>query len=87
VVSNERQLEGQTVVVIGGSSGIGFETARRARDERASVIITARDPDRVHRAGLELGASIAAFDVTDLDRLARRTRVCHGRDETHERRP
>jgi NAD(P)-dependent dehydrogenase (short-subunit alcohol dehydrogenase family) len=71
VVSNERQLEGQTVVVIGGSSGIGFETARRARDEGASVIITARDPDRVHRAGLELGASIAAFDVTDLDRLAR----------------
>ena len=25
----ERQLSGQTVVVIGGSSGIGLETARR----------------------------------------------------------
>ena len=35
------------------------------------MIITARDPDRVHRVGLELGASIAAFDATDFDRLGR----------------
>ncbi len=70
-MSDKRQLEGQTVLVIGGSSGIGLETARRAREEGASVIITARDPDRLHRAGLELGASIAAFDATDPARLAR----------------
>jgi NAD(P)-dependent dehydrogenase (short-subunit alcohol dehydrogenase family) len=70
-VSDELQLEGQTVVVIGGSSGIGLATARRARDQGASVIITARDPDRLYRAGLQLGASIAAFDATDLERLAR----------------
>jgi len=31
----EPQLIGQTVVVSGGSSGIGFETARRARAEGA----------------------------------------------------
>ena len=35
------------------------------------MILTARDPDRVHRVGLELGASIAAFDATDFDRLER----------------
>jgi NAD(P)-dependent dehydrogenase (short-subunit alcohol dehydrogenase family) len=35
------------------------------------VILTARDPDRLHRVGLELGASIAAFDATDFDRLER----------------
>jgi short-subunit dehydrogenase len=28
---HERDLLGQTVVVIGGSAGIGFETARLAR--------------------------------------------------------
>jgi NAD(P)-dependent dehydrogenase (short-subunit alcohol dehydrogenase family) len=70
-MSREPQLAGQTLVVIGGSSGIGLETARRAREEGAGVIITARNPDRVHRVGLELGASIAAFDATDFDRLAR----------------
>src|SRR5467141_2245175 len=65
------ELLGQTVVVIGGSAGIGLETARRARQEGADVILTARDPDRLHRVGLELGASIAAFDATDFERLGR----------------
>jgi NAD(P)-dependent dehydrogenase (short-subunit alcohol dehydrogenase family) len=68
-MSPKRQLAGQTLVVIGGSSGIGLETARRAREEGAHVILTARDPDRLRRAGLELGASVAAFDATDFDRL------------------
>ena len=66
------ELLGQTVVVIGGSAGIGLETARRAREEGADVILTARDPDRLHRVGLELGAaSIAAFDATDFERLGK----------------
>jgi NAD(P)-dependent dehydrogenase (short-subunit alcohol dehydrogenase family) len=68
-MGREPQLPGQTVLVVGGSSGIGLETARRAHGEGASVIITARDPERVHRAGLELAAAIAAFDATDFDRL------------------
>src|ERR1700739_2147328 len=66
-----QQLAGRTVVVIGGSSGIGFETARRARAEGADVLLTARDPDRLRRVGLELGASTAAFDATDFERLGR----------------
>jgi NAD(P)-dependent dehydrogenase (short-subunit alcohol dehydrogenase family) len=67
----ERDLLGQTVLVIGGSSGIGLQTARLARAQGAEVILTARDPDRLHRVGLELGASIAAFDATDFTRLER----------------
>ena len=67
-----QELLGQTVVVIGGSAGIGLETARRAREEGAEVILTARDPDRLQRVGLELGASSnAAFDATDFERLGR----------------
>ena len=68
-MGREPQLAGQTLLVIGGSSGIGLETARRAMGEGADVILTARDPERVYRVGLELGASIAAFDATDFDRL------------------
>jgi NAD(P)-dependent dehydrogenase (short-subunit alcohol dehydrogenase family) len=70
-MSDDRHLAGQTLLVIGGSSGIGLETARRARQEGATVIITARDPERVQRAGLELDGSIAAFDATDFERLGR----------------
>ena len=62
-------LVGQTVVVIGGSSGIGLETARLARKEGASAVLVARDADRLKRAGLELGARTAAFDATDFIRL------------------
>jgi NAD(P)-dependent dehydrogenase (short-subunit alcohol dehydrogenase family) len=66
-------LAGQTVVVIGGSSGIGLETARRARSEGAGVIVTGLRADRLEQAARELGAlSTTAFDVTDpaaLDRF------------------
>jgi NAD(P)-dependent dehydrogenase (short-subunit alcohol dehydrogenase family) len=65
-------LAGQTVVVIGGSSGIGLETARRARAEGAEVIITGRNPDRLRQAALEVGAQrAAAFDATDAAALQR----------------
>jgi NAD(P)-dependent dehydrogenase (short-subunit alcohol dehydrogenase family) len=70
-ISRGRDLRGQTVVVIGGSSGIGLETARLAHAHGADLILIARDPDRLHRTGLELAASIAAFDVTDSGRLGR----------------
>jgi NAD(P)-dependent dehydrogenase (short-subunit alcohol dehydrogenase family) len=68
----EPQLRGQTVVVIGGSAGIGLETARRARAEGADVVLTGRDPDRLTRAADELDArSTAAFDATDPAELER----------------
>jgi NAD(P)-dependent dehydrogenase (short-subunit alcohol dehydrogenase family) len=41
-IQRQPELLGQTVVVIGGSAGIGFETARRARAEGAKVILTGR---------------------------------------------
>ena len=62
-------LSGQTVVVIGGSAGIGLETARLARERGAEVIITARSQDRLRQVGQELGASTAAFDATDFAQL------------------
>ena len=62
----EPELTGQTVVLIGGSSGIGLETARRARAEGAEVVITGRNPDRLRSAADELGAQqSAAFDAGD----------------------
>ena len=68
----EAELLGQTVVVIGGSAGIGFETARRARAEGAKLIITGRNSERLRYAASELGAlSTAAFDATESAPLER----------------
>ena len=65
-------LSGQTVVVIGGSAGIGLETARLARAEGAEVILTGRNAERLEGAAREVGASsTAAFDATDFPRLER----------------
>jgi NAD(P)-dependent dehydrogenase (short-subunit alcohol dehydrogenase family) len=62
--------DGQTVVVIGGSAGIGLETARRARAEGAEVILAARNPDRLEQAAEEVGAQrTAAFDANDTPSL------------------
>ena len=66
------ELLGQTVVLIGGSAGIGLETARRARAEGADVVLTGRDPERLERAALDVGArGTAAFDATDPAALER----------------
>ena len=60
------ELLGQTVVVIGGSAGMGLETARKASVEGARVVLTGRDPERLQRAANELDVlSTAAFDATD----------------------
>ena len=68
---NEPELRGQTVVIIGGSAGIGLDTARRARAEGAEVILTARNPARLEAAARELGAPrTAAFDANDSALLA-----------------
>ena len=60
------ELAGQTVVLIGGSAGIGLETARRARSEGADVVLVGRDPDRLTHAAAEVDAQrTAALDATD----------------------
>ncbi len=65
-VAPEPRLLGQTVVVIGGSAGIGLETARLARSEGGDVVLTGRDPERLKQAARELSArSSAAFDADD----------------------
>jgi NAD(P)-dependent dehydrogenase (short-subunit alcohol dehydrogenase family) len=70
-VRREPGLAGQTVVLIGGSAGIGLETARRARAEGAEVILTGRNPDRLKQAALQVGAQgTATFDAGDTAALA-----------------
>ena len=71
-IGREPALLGQTVVVIGGSAGIGLETARHARAEGAEVILAARNPERLEQAAQDVDArSSAAFDATDAAALKR----------------
>ena len=74
----------QTVVLIGGSAGIGLETARRARAEGAEVVLTGRNPERLQLRRASVDArSTAAFDATDSGRArAVLRRTCRTRSTT-----
>jgi NAD(P)-dependent dehydrogenase (short-subunit alcohol dehydrogenase family) len=60
-------LAHSTVVILGGSSGIGLATAKAASAESARVIITGRSVDRLKSAKALLGADVrtVALDVAD----------------------
>ena len=63
-------LAGMTVVVVGGSSGIGLAVAKQSRAQGAHVVITGRDLGRLKKAALEVGtASIYSFDAYDAGAL------------------
>jgi NAD(P)-dependent dehydrogenase (short-subunit alcohol dehydrogenase family) len=49
-------LEGKKVIIIGGSTGIGYATAELALEHGADVVITSRDGSRADRAVAELRA-------------------------------
>lgn len=64
------ELAGQTVVVVGGSAGIGLETARQVRAAGGELVLVARNPERLERAADELNPrSTATFDAQDTHRL------------------
>src|SRR5438445_408200 len=65
-IQREPELLGQTVVVIGGSAGIGLETARRARAEGAKLILTGRNPERLQLAPVRVNLIAAGFVDTPL---------------------
>jgi NAD(P)-dependent dehydrogenase (short-subunit alcohol dehydrogenase family) len=65
-------LQGASVVILGGSSGIGLATARMAAAEGADVTIVGRDPDRLAEAAASLGGPVrtGSADVADRDAVA-----------------
>lgn len=67
---SELSLSGQTVVVVGGSSGIGKATAARLRDLGAGVTIAGRSKERLAHAHEELGADVKTISVDCADEPA-----------------
>jgi NAD(P)-dependent dehydrogenase (short-subunit alcohol dehydrogenase family) len=65
-------LEGKRVVVIGGSSGIGFAIAESARDDGANVVIGSSSAAKVEAAAARLGnrAEGHVVDVRDEESVA-----------------
>jgi NAD(P)-dependent dehydrogenase (short-subunit alcohol dehydrogenase family) len=58
------QFEGQKLIVVGGSSGMGRDTAKDIVDGGGSVVIVGRNADRVQETVTELGKSGSAVGMT-----------------------
>src|SRR5437016_10509152 len=67
------RLAGKVALITGGSTGIGFATAKQFVDEGAHVFITGRRQPELARATAEIGKSITGVpgDVANLDDLDR----------------
>jgi NAD(P)-dependent dehydrogenase (short-subunit alcohol dehydrogenase family) len=63
-----------SVVVIGGTSGLGLEVARHYADQGREVVVSSRDQRRAEAAAAELGGKTRgiALDLAEPDRLAER---------------
>src|SRR4051812_577005 len=61
-----RTLEGQRVLVVGASAGIGRELARQAIQDGAQVVLAARRLDRLTELAQEAGGGTPVVaDITD----------------------
>ena len=61
------ELTRQTVVVTGGGADLVAETARRARAEGVSIILTGRNPRRLERAAADVPEQVDRVMVTAAD--------------------
>ena len=72
---NELDYTGQTVLVVGGSSGIGNGIAQRFRTRGADVHITGTKPSASDYAGIDganlEGLTYSQLDVVDPDNIER----------------
>ncbi|MGK7918042.1 MAG: SDR family NAD(P)-dependent oxidoreductase [Prochloraceae cyanobacterium] len=69
------RLQGKNALITGGTTGIGFETAKQYLAEGAKVIITGTNEDRLASAVSQLGEDATSIradvrSLADLDRLA-----------------
>lgn len=62
-------LKGRIAVITGGNSGIGYATAKKFKEEGATVIITGRSKEKVELAAAELGIKGIIADVLDLSAI------------------
>jgi NAD(P)-dependent dehydrogenase (short-subunit alcohol dehydrogenase family) len=58
---NSKQLDGRVIVVMGGTTGIGFSAAKAFVQAGAKVVVVGRNPDNVAKAEREIGFSAKAL--------------------------
>ncbi|NJK52126.1 MAG: SDR family oxidoreductase [Cyanobacteria bacterium CRU_2_1] len=72
-------LQGQNIAIVGGSSGIGFETARLALQQGATVTIAGRSEEKLEKAKFHLIGNVQTV-VADITNETSVNRIFAGLD-------
>ncbi len=67
------RFQGQRIVIIGGSSGIGLATAKMAAAEGATVVIGGRSEEKLRQAKGQIQGKVEVFSVNSMDETSVRT--------------
>jgi len=78
-----KRLENKTALITGGTSGFGFETAKRYIEEGARVLITGRSQKKIDEALTKLGKNAYGFaadssSISDLEKLSEEAKKVFG---------
>ncbi|MFT4805074.1 MAG: 3-oxoacyl-[acyl-carrier protein] reductase [Psychroserpens sp.] len=68
------EINNSKVLITGGSSGIGKETAKQFIAKGAKVLITGRDENKLKRVADDIGAIPLLFDISDLKSIAQKAK-------------
>jgi len=68
------EIKGSNILVTGGSSGIGKETAKQLVKQGAKVVITGRDEEKLNKVAQEISAIPLLFDISDLKSIPAKSR-------------
>jgi uncharacterized oxidoreductase len=63
------KISNKTILVTGGGSGIGYATAKYLSEKGNKVIISGRNPEKIKKAGIELGLPAIACDITKAEEV------------------
>jgi 3-oxoacyl-[acyl-carrier protein] reductase len=63
------EINNSRILITGGSSGIGKETAKQFIQKGAQVVITGRDENKLKLVATEIGAIPLLFDISDLNSI------------------
>lgn len=66
----DKILQGKSALITGGSSGIGFEIAKKIVQTGAKVIITGRNEGKLQQAAKDLGTDCCKYIVWDISEIA-----------------
>jgi 3-oxoacyl-[acyl-carrier protein] reductase len=68
------KINNSRVLITGGSSGIGKETAKQFIAKGAKVVITGRDESKLNEVANEIGAIPLAFDISNLKSIQQKAK-------------